>query len=87
MTNGDAFLSCRALIEFLDDYLDARLEPAERARFDEHLAVCPACVRYVKSYRGTLQALTLVGREDGALPEEVPPQLVEAILAARRAAG
>ena len=86
MTNADDFLSCRALIEFLDDYVEARVTPAERARFDEHLAVCPACVRYVKSYRGTLRALALVGREDGAIPMEVPPQLVEAILAARRAA-
>ena len=84
-TNG--FLTCRALIEFLDDYVEARLTTAERARFDEHLAVCEACVRYVRSYRGTMQALTLVGRPDEAVSAEVPTQLVEAILAARRAAG
>jgi anti-sigma factor RsiW len=85
--NTNGFLTCQALIEFLDDYVEARLSAVERARFDEHLAVCDACVRYVRSYRGTMRALALVARPDDAVPVEVPAQLVEAILVARRAAG
>src|SRR5438128_4830644 len=45
------YMTCRELIEFLIDYLDGTLAPQERERFDAHLAVCPACVRYLDSYR------------------------------------
>ena len=81
------FLSCQALIEFLDDYVEDRLPTVERARFEEHLEVCDACVRYLKSYRGTVQLLSVVASQDAAVPEDVPSQLVRAILEARRAAG
>lgn len=81
------FLTCQALIEFLDDYVEARLPDSERARFEEHLEVCDACVRYLKSYRGTIGALTRVVPQETAVPEDVPRELVRAILEARRAAG
>jgi len=81
------FLTCRELIDFLDDYVDARLDEGLRARFEEHLAVCAACVRYLNGYRGTLRALTIAAREAEAVPETVPRELVAAILAARREAG
>lgn len=81
------FITCQALIDFLDDYVEARLSPPERARFDEHLEVCDACVRYLKSYRGTVRALSLVASQDAGVPEDVPRELVRAVLAARRAAG
>ncbi len=80
-----ALLRCDALIEFLDDYVEDRLPAAERARFESHLAVCDACVRYLDGYRGTLRALALAARHSEVLPSEVPGELVEAILAARRA--
>ena len=80
-------LTCQALIEFLDDYVEARLPAVERERFEEHLALCTACVRYLKGYRGTLQVLRLVARENEQVPEDVPRELVDAIVAARRAAG
>jgi anti-sigma factor RsiW len=78
-------ISCRALIDFLDDYVEQRLSAAERERFEEHLAVCAACVRYLDGYRGTLRALAVLARETEVLPQEVPEELVEAILAARPA--
>ncbi|MBY0400059.1 zf-HC2 domain-containing protein [Myxococcota bacterium] len=81
------FLSCRSLIEFLDDYAEERLSPSERARFDEHLAVCDACVRYLRGYRGTVLALSLTALQDAEVPEDVPREFVRAILAARGAAG
>lgn len=79
-------ISCRALIEFLDDYVEERLPTLERERFEEHLAVCAACVRYLDGYRGTLRALALVAREAEVRTQEVPEELVAAILAARGAA-
>lgn len=79
-------ISCKALIDFLDDYVEERLTSAERSRFEEHLAVCTACVRYLDDYRGTVRALALVARGADDLPRDVPEELVAAILAARGAA-
>ena len=78
-------ISCQALIDFLDDYVEKRLAETERARFETHLVACAACMRYLNSYRGTLRALALVAREAEVLPQDVPEELVAAILAARRA--
>jgi anti-sigma factor RsiW len=77
-------LNCRELIEFLADYLDAELAPQERAAFEAHLAVCPYCVDYLATYRETIH----LGRQalvaEAEILEEVPAQLVDAILAVRR---
>lgn len=78
-------LTCRELIEFLDDYVAGALPVSQRERFDDHLGRCPACVRYLRGYQGTLRAMALAFRPDAQPPREVPEELVTAILAARRA--
>jgi len=78
-------LTCRELIEFLDDYVEQRLASAERARFDDHLGRCAACRQYLTGYQGTLRAVALASAPDAGAPPEVPDELVAAILASRRA--
>ena len=78
-------LTCREFAEFLMAYEDGELSAGERIRFDAHLAVCSDCVTYLSSYRATVA----LGRkafpdEDAAAADEVPEELVQAILAARR---
>jgi len=78
-------LTCREIADFLMAYEDGELAPAERSQFDAHLAVCPDCVAYLASYRKTVA----LGRRafadlDAAAANEVPAELVEAVLAARR---
>ena len=78
-------LSCRELIDFLLDYLECRLSPEARAAFHAHLAVCPDCVHYIEAYTASVRAARLAFEpEDGPLPDDVPEELVDAILAARR---
>ena len=78
-------LTCRELIAFIHDYLEGELPEAERARFEEHLAVCPSCVAYLSSYEDTVRlAKTAYSDPDGPVPEDVPDELVSAILAARK---
>jgi anti-sigma factor RsiW len=79
-------MNCRQCIEFLMDYLNGALSPAERATFDEHLTWCPPCVEYLRQYEETVK----LGKEcyscgGPALPGEVPEELIRAILAARPA--
>ncbi|MBI3786068.1 MAG: zf-HC2 domain-containing protein [Deltaproteobacteria bacterium] len=76
-------MTCRELVDFLVDYLDGRLSADERTRFDEHLGDCPECVRYVKQYEETIRVSKAAAATDDALGDDVPEQLVQAILAAR----
>jgi anti-sigma factor RsiW len=56
-------LPCRDLVELVTDYLEDRLSPGDRARFDAHLAECEACRAFLDQFRETIRAL-------GRLPEE-----------------
>src|SRR5262249_45620401 len=52
---GVLAMTCRELADFLMDYLDGGLSPDVRAAFEQHLAVCPNCVAYMKTYRTTIE--------------------------------
>jgi anti-sigma factor RsiW len=56
-------LSCQQLVELVTDYLEGALSPADRQRFDDHIAVCPRCRAHLRQMRDTLRLL-------GTLPEE-----------------
>jgi anti-sigma factor RsiW len=56
-------MPCRELVTLITDYLDDRLPPPDRARFEAHLADCEACGTYLDQFRQTIRAL-------GRLPEE-----------------
>jgi anti-sigma factor RsiW len=49
--------------------------------FERHLAVCPSCVAYLKTYEQTI--LLAKAAADDPVPPDVPDSLVRAILAAR----
>jgi len=77
-------LTCRELVEFLAEYLEGRLPEDQLARFNGHLATCPSCVSYARSYKDTVR----LGRRvfscpDETVPGHVPEDLVRAILDAR----
>jgi anti-sigma factor RsiW len=77
-------VTCKDVASFILEYLENELDEATRERFEQHLSICPNCVRYLAHYRATITA----GREafqepSGTLPPEVPEDLVRAILAAR----
>jgi anti-sigma factor RsiW len=74
-------MACRDCLDFLMDYLDGHLSPAQRAIFEEHLAVCNSCVAYLHSYRQTVKLAK--GLSAGDQGQEVPEELVQNILAAR----
>lgn len=77
------YITCKQLIDFLGEYLEGGLTPEQRTEFDRHLAVCPACVDYLKTYRETIR-LTRSSFEATAEPppRSVPEDLVRAIMAA-----
>jgi anti-sigma factor RsiW len=62
-------LVCQQAVELVTDYLEEALSPADRRRFDAHLAGCPNCTEYLAQMRATI-AVT------GTLtPEDLTPQM------------
>ncbi len=79
-------MTCKELIDFLMDYIDGELSAGEARHFDEHLGVCPPCAAYLASYRETVRLGKMICQpEKSALPADMPEDLVQAILRARRA--
>ena len=71
-------MSCQELVELITDYLEDRLSPVDRTRFEAHLAGCEACRTYLEQFRQTIRAL-------GRLPEEsLSPEARHALLDAFR---
>ena len=76
-------MTCQEFVDFLMAYLDDELEADVRTVFEEHVRACPPCVAYLDTYRETVRlGRTLCEGDD--LPEDVPEQLVQSILASRR---
>lgn len=71
-------VSCQELVELVTDYLDGALPPAERARFDAHIAGCDGCRAYLEQIRLTIRLSGTL------LPEQLDPAAEEALLEAFR---
>ena len=78
MTETVEQLSCQELVELVTDYLDGALPPAERMRFDAHIAGCDGCHTYLEQIRLT------IARTGSLLPERLDPAAEAALLEAFR---
>ena len=67
-------MMCRELVEVISDYLEGTLPPADRARFESHLAACDGCTRYLEQFRLTIEGAGRLRAED--LPEDLTDQLL-----------
>ncbi len=77
--------TCRDLADFLMDYLDGELPEVQRDEFERHLHACPPCVAYLETYKQTVRlGKSVCQGPDEPVPDDVPEQLVRAVLAARR---
>jgi anti-sigma factor (TIGR02949 family) len=77
-------MTCHEITDFLMDFLDRELPAAQRAEFEEHLKACPPCVEFMQSYEQTRELGCRCYQEDEP-PAGMPEELVQAILAARKA--
>ncbi len=76
-------MTCREMVDFLMDYVNGELPAEQRSDFDGHLAACPPCIAYLESYKETIKlGRQVCGREE--IPDDVPQELIDAILSARQ---
>ena len=68
MTATDA-LDCQDLVELVTAYLEGALTPADRRRFEAHLAECEGCEAYVGQIRTTVRLSSRTGRRRPGAPD------------------
>ncbi len=69
-------LTCKKFIlDCLIEYEDGTMSAEERALFQQHMELCPPCLRFLTSYRATGKTLKLLK------PEEIPSDLARSVLA------
>ena len=73
-----AEMSCRELVELVNEYLEGGLGPDERARFESHLDECEGCLNYLNQMRKTIE---LVGR---LTQKSVPAPAIDELMGAFR---
>ena len=78
-------ITCREFEDFVLAYLDGEL-PAKQAKvFEWHLRICRECRDYLAAYeRSVAIGAAVLGAAESPVPEEVPEDLITAILDSRR---
>ena len=71
-------LECREVVEVVTDYQEGAMPPAERLRFDHHLALCEGCQAYLEQIRTVIR---VAGRP---AVDAVPPETMAGLLRAFR---
>jgi anti-sigma factor RsiW len=56
-------MTCEQFVELVTAYLEGTLPAEDRVAFDQHMALCPGCDRYLAQFRATIDLL-------GELPEQ-----------------
>ncbi len=77
-------MSCAELDGFLVDYLEGTLPRPQRRIFTLHLLLCRDCRSYLERYRRAIALGRAVFQQPtDPVPDDVPEDLMRAILAAR----
>lgn len=80
-------MNCEQLISgFLMDYVDGKLPIETRLSFEQHLSLCSACRNYLHNYRETVLLARSTAKAADEESASVPPELIRAILEARKSA-
>jgi anti-sigma factor RsiW len=80
-----SMITCREFESFIMDYLDGSLAGAQRRKFEWHLRICRECREYLAAYQRAIEAgQAALGPADEAVPEDVPQDLIRAVLDSRK---
>jgi anti-sigma factor RsiW len=66
---------CDECVDLLVDYLEGELSPERARALEIHLDLCPSCVSFLNTYRGTVSIARTLHADD--IPPEVTQRLIE----------
>ena len=79
-------ITCNEFESFILAYLEGDLPKRQKVVFEFHLKMCRECREYLQAYRASIElAREAHEAELKELTDQVPEDLVKAILAARKA--
>ena len=77
-------ITCREFEEFVLSHLDGNLTRAQQTVFDLHLRLCRECRDYLAAYQRSVEvSRAVLTSPDDPVPDDVPEDLIKAILDAR----
>jgi predicted anti-sigma-YlaC factor YlaD len=77
-------ITCKEFEGFVLDYLEDDLPLAQRSVFELHMRLCRECRDYLAAYQRAQElGIATLGSDEEAVPDDVPEDLVKAILDAR----
>lgn len=62
-------LTCQQAVELVTGYLEGTLPPAQRRRFEAHLASCPDCPEYLAQMRA------IIALAGSVTPDDLTPRM------------
>ena len=79
-------ITCRQFEEFILAYLEGELSGRQKFVFELHINVCRECRDYLAAYKRTIEiSRRAFDKPEQPVPDDVPEDLVKAILSARDA--
>lgn len=81
-----SMIDCEEFEQFIIAYLEGDLSRRQKTIFEMHLKLCRECRDYLKAYRISMElAAKALRDETGFEPEDVPEDLITAVIEARKA--
>ncbi len=78
-------INCVEFEEFVLSYLDGELPARQLKVFERHMRLCRECREYLAAYRLSSElSCAVLGTPQESVPEDVPEDLIKAILDARQ---
>ena len=78
-------ITCREFNDFIYAYVDGTLSKKQTILFKRHMAICPMCRNFLKTYIAVYKARgEALPYSDIDVPDEVPQDLIEAIIEVQR---
>jgi anti-sigma factor RsiW len=66
---------CQECVDLLVDYLEGELPPPRARALEIHLDLCPSCVSFLNTYRGTVDIARTLPVD--AIPPELTQRLID----------
>jgi len=77
-------ITCKEFEDFILDYLDGNLNSRQQTVFEWHMRICSECREYLAAYQRAMElGRAVLPSPDDPVPNDVPEDLIKAILEAR----
>ncbi len=78
-------ISCKEFENFIVDYIEGTLDNRRRRLFEFHIKLCTECREYLAAYKAGMEAARQgLADDESPVPDEVPEDLVAAVIASQK---